>query len=111
MGERVRSAKRGAHGPAPARKNRLWDRGAARKGALVVRCACTGALLSSKDATQEQLAGYVGLRLHQLVSAAQARGIDVNTSRGRRWLARAARGKHEEWIQRVTRRSELTSNR
>jgi len=102
MGERARSAKRGAHGPAPARKNRLWDSSAARKGALVVRSAHTGQVLSSKTATQAQLAEYVGLRVAQAVEAAIVAGVDLTRAPGRRWLRRHMAGCHENWVKAVT---------
>jgi len=101
INQRARSVKRGASGPAPARENRLWDGAAARKGALEVRCAHTGELLSSKEAAQEQLARYAVTMIAKRIETAQSWGLDVEKARGRRWLKRLAQGKREEWIGRV----------
>lgn len=102
MGEGPRPAKRGAQGPAPARKNRLWDSSVSRKAhVLTVTCAHTGAVLSAKDATQEQLGHYLGVRTSQLLAKAAEWNVDLSTSRGRRWLARSGQGKHEAWVRKV----------
>jgi hypothetical protein len=102
MGARMPSSKRGAHGPAPARKNRLWDGSAARKGALVVRHAHTNEVLSAKDASQEQLLTYMNMKLDSLMAAAAERGIDLTKAAGRRWLRRATEGRNEAWVRSVT---------
>lgn len=110
MGSAVHSAKRGAHGPSPARKNRLWETSAARKGSLVVM-DCNGNVLSSKTATQEQLATYAAMRVDRLMAAGMARGaLRVSEvtgeldSRSRRWLRRMTEGKTETFVHRATAR-------
>lgn len=107
----VHPVKRGAHGPSPARKNRLWETSAARKGALVVTDAATGELLSSKLASQEQLARYAAMRSERLLAAGMERGairLKADGSgldaRSRRWLRRMSEGCHETMIHRATAR-------
>jgi len=100
-GHGPRPSKRGVSGPAPARKNALWDPRAARKGnALVVTCAHSGAELSSKGATQDQLATYVAIRQDQLAVVAAERGYDLTKAAGRRWARRVAEGRHDKWVMR-----------
>jgi len=81
-------------------KKNMWDSSCARKGELVVRNARTGGIVSSKDATQEQLMEYMVIRRTALVAEAGRRGIDVSNYRGRRWLARAAA--REDYIRKQT---------
>jgi hypothetical protein len=103
MGQRVRSAKRGAHGPTPARKNRLWDSAAARKGRLVVTIPAMGVTVSTDAGeSQEALGHYADIRQIQAEERAREFGIDLGTSRGRRWLARYRAGVHEKWVKAMT---------
>lgn len=101
-GERARAVKRGATGPAPARRLTLWDTAAARKGALEIRAAATGELLSSAAASQEQLGTYVAMKCANVLEAAERRGIDLTKSAGRRWLRRTQAGLRGDWVRRMT---------
>lgn len=95
LGAPVRSVKRGAFGPCPARKNLLWDSKAARKNTLVITSSHTGEVMSSRkntlvvtsrhtgevmssvDATQEQLSAYVEARWKLLLAEGARRGHDL----------------------------------
>lgn len=112
-GDGPRSSKRGAHGPAPARKMRLWDGIAARKGTLLVTDSATGETLSSKTASQEQMMRYCAIRTEKLIARALDAGIALITdlesgaltgvrSADRRWLSYHAQGKHERVVARQT---------
>ncbi len=82
----------------PKTNRKLWDSTAARKGELVVRNARTGLVVSSKDASQEQLMEYMIIRRTALAVHAERIGVDPN--RRSRWMARAA--KREEYIRKQT---------
>lgn len=41
-------------------------------------------------------------RITALMTTAEERSINVNTSAGRRWMPRAAAGKHEGWVRAMT---------
>ena len=112
-GDGPRSSKRGAHGPAPARRMRLWDGIAARRGTLLVTDSSTGETLSSKTASQEQMMRYCAIRTDRLIARALDAGIALATdlatgalpgvrSADRRWLSYFAQGQHERVVLRQT---------
>jgi hypothetical protein len=77
--------------PRKAELRKLWDSSAARKGELVVRNARSGEVVSSKEATQEQLYEYLEMRTERLIEEAMRRGIDLSRTDGKRWLKRASK--------------------